>query len=75
MKRFRVSKTSIGCGASVAALLTILQATGLLPPEFQEPEVVAAITGLLTTLGAAFQVCHVTKHPPGNGDESKGELQ
>ena len=75
MKRFRVSKTSIGCGASVAALLTILQATGLLPPEFQEPEVVAAITGLLTTLGAAFQVCHVTKTPPGNSDENKGELQ
>lgn len=75
MKRFRVSKTSIGCGASVAALLTILQATGLMPPEFQEPEVVAAITGLLTTLGAAFQVCHVTKTPPGNGDEGGSELQ
>lgn len=59
MERFRVSKTSIGCGATVAALITIIQATGLLPESFQSPEVVSALTGLLTTLGAAFQVCGV----------------
>lgn len=59
MAKFRVSKTSIGCGATVTSVVTILLATGWLPENFKEPEVVAAITGLLTTLGAAFQICDI----------------
>ncbi len=57
--RFRVSKTSIGCGIAVSSLVTVLLATGWLPDSFKEPEVVSALTGLLTTIGAAFQICHV----------------
>lgn len=59
MQKFRVSKTSIGCGIAVSSLVTILLATGWLPDSFKDPKVVSAITGLLTTLGAAFQICDV----------------
>lgn len=73
MSRFRVSKTSIGCGGSVAALLTVLQATGWLPPEFQKPEVVSALTGLLVTIGAAFQVCNVTGSTSRRRSDTEGD--
>lgn len=59
MKKFRVSKTSIGCGAGVTALLTVLSSFDWFPKNLREPEVMIALTGLLTTLGAAFQICDV----------------
>lgn len=69
MQKFRVSKTSIGCGIAVSSLVTILLATGWLPDNFKEPEVVSAITGLLTTIGAAFQICDV--RPSGRRDRNR----
>lgn len=69
MSRFRVSKTSIGCGATVTALVTVLSSFDWWPSNLRDPAVVAALTGLLTTLGAAFQVCDIRpggrKHPNG----------
>lgn len=70
MSRFRVSKTSIGCGASVTAILTILSSFNWWPENLRDPAVVSALTGLLTTLGAAFQVCDIR---PSGRKRSNGE--
>lgn len=49
---------AIACGSSITVVWTAIAATGWLPPELAEPQVTAAIGGILSSLASAFGLCN-----------------
>lgn len=73
MKRLQFSKTGLGCGGSMAAIVTLLVSTGVLPEQFQQPDAIAMITGVLTTLASSFRICHIFERSASSGKPAKEE--
>lgn len=58
MSKFPKFKTrGIACGSAVTALVTLLAAGDFLPAGWASVEAAAALSGLLSTLAAAFGLC------------------
>lgn len=55
---------AVACGSSIAVVWSAIAATGWLPPELAEPQVTAAIGGLLSSLASAFGLCNFFRPVP-----------
>lgn len=63
---------AVACGSSIALVWSAIAATGWLPPALAEPQVTAAIGGLLSSLATAFGLCNFFKpvsHPGSSREE------
>lgn len=52
---------AVACGSSIALVWSAIASTGWLPPSLAEPQVTAAIGGLLSSLASAFGLCNFLK--------------
>lgn len=57
MKMPKLKTRGLACGAVTTAVVTLLVAGDFLPAGWQSPEAVAALTGLIASLAAAFGAC------------------
>lgn len=61
---------AMACGSSITIVWSAIAATGWLPPELAEPQVTAAIGGILSSLASAFGLCNFFR--PQVGTETEG---
>lgn len=63
---------AVACGSSITVIWTAIASTGWLPPALAEPQVTAAIGGVLSSLASAFGLCNFFR-PPHHGEPVRGE--
>lgn len=75
MKMPRLKTHGVVCGTITTAAVTLLVAGDFLPTGWQAPEAIAALTGLMATLAAAFGMCDQYENRPRrhDGDEEIGQ--
>lgn len=59
------------CGSVTTAIVTLAIAGDFMPSGWRSPEAVAALTGLLATLAAAFGLCDQYEDRPRRTDQEK----
>jgi len=57
MKFPKLKSHGLVCGSITTAVITLAVAGDFLPAGWQSPEAIAALTGLLATLAAAYGLC------------------
>lgn len=71
MRAPKLKTHGLVCGSVTTMAVTLLVAGDFLPAGWQSPEAVAALTGLLATVAAAFGMCDQYEDRPRRTDEPK----
>lgn len=74
MFRLKIHRGALGCGTSIATIVTALVMSGLLPPELSTPEFASAASGFLSALASAVGICGIVRKNPAISDEQGGEM-
>ena len=63
---------AVACGTSITVIWTAIAGAGWLPPALAEPQVTAAIAGILSSLASAFGLCNFFRpHPSSSSPEGR----
>lgn len=63
---------AVACGTSITVIWTAIAGAGWLPPALAEPQVTAAIAGVLSSLASAFGLCNFFRpHPSSSSPEGR----
>lgn len=63
---------AVACGSSITVVWAAIAGTGWLPPALAEPQVTAAIAGILSSLASAFGLCNFFRpHPSSSSPEGR----